>query len=308
MTYTRHILTVCFIWLVSSCILTVSTHPLAARQTPPQHIPLEFTPPESCETPFFKVPLFKGNLDADDDHGMSLHGHSLFSSLQHGGGGSSEYADDTKWRVYPQYSENAHIIIGLLTLAQLYIWFCNVIGRFTLSKALIVGGGIQSLQGIYLLFFVFYVYAPHDLVALREYVMNDLVELQHIAISSSLLAVGLLDILLGILLTYNCFIFTCDVDRYGLSSDGASQRRHQRGATKNNLLFFSRYIHIIGFVAQALNGLQFITHPQHSPENDFGHFLLGMSLIIGSFTLLIMRLLHQSWYVETRNRQREIIM
>ena len=166
-------------------VLLAAAPPLVTATPPsPQPYPAYFnalqdaTPPaekdEVCgENASRPVPIFGGNPDA----GHSDH-HGMFTLLQHADGGhhsndpDEDYTDITQWSVYPQKSQNAHVVIGALTVVLLYIWGCNLLGLLSLSKAFMLNGITEIAQGGYLLFWLFYLLHPQDLKALHNYVLD----------------------------------------------------------------------------------------------------------------------------------------
>lgn len=287
--------------LFATTITSVDSTTLHTTTTTPHNNPLQVTSElESlCETGAnYEIPIFLGKVTkpAPTPTPTPTTMSFLFELLGGGGGHghgpydpNADFTDTTKWSVYPQKSQNAHIAVGVLTCFTLYIWFCNVNGLLQLSKAFMLTGVVQIIQAVYLASWVLYFLHPQDLDALWAYSLNDVMELQHLAIATCLFVTGVWDLITGWVLHFQIPIY---IDSY---SRQIQRRQNDRIKQPNNLLFWQRYIPIIITIGHILNGANFIKHPQHSEDNTLGHVLLGVSMMLGGFCFYWVRVRHKVW-------------
>eukprot|EP00461_Guttulinopsis_vulgaris_P000926 UN00926 len=278
-----------FLLLLIFTLLFISTQAYQQHQTKIKvniFQPLDLSD-ASCspEESFRPITFFGGREGADhDDH------HNMFIIQGDGHGNmDDEYKDPTQWSVYPQKSQNAHVVIGVLTVLTMYTWGCNVAGFLQLSKAFMITGITQIAQGLYLYSWLFYLLYPENTLLLHQYVLNDVMELQHMAIALCLLIAGGWDLFTGIFLHYQLPFFMDSYNRKVVKD------KNGKTIQPNNLLFYQRYIPLLVTIAHVLNGSNFISHPQHSEDNTMGHVLLGLSMMCGGITFYWVRTRHVCW-------------
>jgi len=180
---------------------------------------------ETCNAVHFLVPIFGGALTNETAGAIST---------------------------YAQKSDEAHIVLGSMIFLMVTGWCFFIFGYVSkISRVFIFTGIVQISMGVYLFSWVFIFLYPADLLALYRYSSNDLLQLQHMSISSLLIASGFLEIC-------HC----------GLN------------------MLSNRHWHTIWCLNVCCAGLVFIAHPQHSPSATAKHMMLGSCLVTGSILLL----------------------
>jgi len=110
-----------------------------------------------------------------------------------GGALTNETSEDMA--TYAPKSDQAHIVLGSMIFAMVFVWCLYVFGYTTkVTKVLFLSGLIQVSMGVYLFTWVFVLLHPSDLSALYQYSSRDLLQLQHMSISSVLIAAGFVEI------------------------------------------------------------------------------------------------------------------
>lgn len=163
---------------------------------------------------------------------------------------------------YARRSESAHKIVGLLLVVGVFGWMAYVFDLASLDRAFLASGLSLASAGLYLGLWVLIFAAPGHVADGRSwsFASRDLVQQQHLAISSLCMGGGILEVLWAM-----------------FPPGGPPSRRW--------LSFRAPGWHLLWMVDVCLVGSLFLTHPQHSPGGSVVHSFLGVSLIIAGVML-----------------------
>lgn len=173
---------------------------------------------------------------------------------------------------YHQASDQAHIVLGILLLCMVFAWAGFVLDFYRVRAASRWSGVFQTLMGVYLFTWVFYLMLPGKTEALWEYATKDLLQLQHIAIASLLCAGGLIE-----LLQSSWLLPPMSTTHAVLNSLTPVSPVRSLAASRSGSCW-----HVLWSTNLMLTGLVFMLHPQHTYNATIKHLLLGTSLILGA--------------------------
>ena len=155
---------------------------------------------------------------------------------------------------YPQKSQQAHSVLGVLLLLMVVVWLLHITQVRTpvkhLGTAYRYSGALQIMLGVYLLSWCFIFLKPSQLDELWLYTTRDLLQLQHISIS--------------------CSAICCGLAEYWY---GTERLKHVQW-------------HVLWCVNMCCIGMVFMVHPQPDFAGAATHTMLGMFIIIGAIFFL----------------------
>ena len=126
-----------------------------------------------------------------------------------------------------------------------------------LCSAFLSAGFLSCTAGFFLFSWVTYFLKPDDLGGLHNFVRQDLVSMQHLALSELLFAAGACEVYFA----------------WALATEGIKKCRDRS------------WVHQVWFANMALGGCLFLAHPQKTVELAIQHSIIGTSLVFGAHFL-----------------------
>mmetsp|Transcript_11371 Transcript_11371/g.27981 ORF Transcript_11371/g.27981 Transcript_11371/m.27981 type:complete len:415 (-) Transcript_11371:102-1346(-) len=167
--------------------------------------------------------------------------------------------------VYSSRSQNAHRVIGSVLLLGVFSWAAFVMQRISLGKAYLMSGCSLALAGAYLGLWVLFFCAPDHISdgQIYAYASRDLVQQQHLAISSLAITAGVLEILW-----------------WGGGNIG-----------RGRLSFRHDGWHVLWCMNASMIGVMFLVHPQHDAiRGTVIHTFLGLSMAWAACFLMVSKI------------------